>query len=140
MPQVCTNISPEHAPLNATSPLIPPPMMAEDGREDTAGRAHERWRRWVGLGLLLMTVLLWTASNFLASVSVAHEDMYTCLRSLCANTMPSSESLRRRHVFQAVPSHLCQHFLLRPASRSSSSQGRLRRPVSALCPQTILPP
>lgn len=29
---------------------------------------HERWRRVVGLLLLFTTVILWTASNFMASV------------------------------------------------------------------------
>ncbi|KAL1297751.1 hypothetical protein AAFC00_006289 [Neodothiora populina] len=38
--------------------------------------AHERWRRWVGLGLLFTTVILWTASNFLASTLFA-DDTYS---------------------------------------------------------------
>jgi len=29
---------------------------------------HEKWRRLVGLLLLFTTVVLWTASNFMASV------------------------------------------------------------------------
>lgn len=51
--------------VDAASPLLPPPTMTE---RDMASMAHERWRRLVGLALLLTTVILWTASNFMASV------------------------------------------------------------------------
>lgn len=32
---------------------------------------HEKWRRVVGLLLLFTTVILWTASNFMASVRLS---------------------------------------------------------------------
>lgn len=66
MLEVRTDVGREEASLDARSPLLPSPMMAEADIE--ASQAHEKWRRWVGLALLLTTVILWTASNFLASV------------------------------------------------------------------------
>ena len=53
-----------------TSPLLPvtsPLLGRPDGFEDGQAR-WARWRRPLGLTLLFVTVILWTASNFLASV------------------------------------------------------------------------
>lgn len=109
--------------LDARSPLLPRPMMAE---METASQAHEKWRRWVGLGLLLLTVLLWTTSNFLASVRlelilfwhILLAAVYSPRPDSCATLVVLSETIaiktnisrlvaiRQRFILQTVPRHI----------------------------------
>ncbi|GAM89030.1 hypothetical protein ANO11243_070640 [Dothideomycetidae sp. 11243] len=58
-----------------TSEGSPAPSSAQSRATHTAGLVrHERWRRTVGLLLIFITVILWTASNFLASTQTLFAD------------------------------------------------------------------
>lgn len=67
---------------------------------------HSKWRHTLGIFLLLITVFLWTTSNFLASVRprrLYERRMLMVIDHLC-----------RRHILEALPRHLRQLHLFRP--------------------------
>lgn len=81
-----------------------------------------RWRRVVGLLALGLTIFLWTASNFLASVR------YLRISSTSTLTNIDTDHIRRQHLLQALLRYLRQHFLLHPPTHSDSDQQSLSQP------------
>jgi hypothetical protein len=69
-------------PVNAAyvfeAPLVPIDSAQEQGFLGWNGKAATwaKWRRFVGILLLFLTVFLWTVSNFLASVRQYSEYCY----------------------------------------------------------------
>ena len=61
-------------------------------------------RRTLGIFLLLVTVFLWTTSNFLASVGSP-----SIYRKKWPLTWPPSVYVCRRHILEAVLRHVLQH-------------------------------
>ena len=61
-------------------------------------------RRTIGIFLLLVTVFLWTASNFLASVSLVHHSKIIELTGVV--------HICGQHFLKAILCHIHQHFLL----------------------------
>ena len=97
-------------------------------------------RHTIGIFLLLVTVFLWTASQFLASVCV----LTTCV--VLQELMVLSDHLCRRYIFKTIPRDLYQFDLLFHPPYISSLQNGLDQPqvnfssvagkasVSPVCP------
>lgn len=87
---------------------------------------HSRWRHTLGIILLLVTVVLWTASNFLASV---------CLIAFCGGrervltVLVNVDDICRQHILEAILCHLCQLILLRSATYPHAHTENVQRPL-----------
>lgn len=64
---------------------------------------HEKWRRIVGLLLLFTTVVLWTASNFMASVCAFLLFLLLFARRLLTRAL---DTVCRQHLLEALSRHL----------------------------------
>ncbi|KAK4984143.1 hypothetical protein LTR50_006780 [Elasticomyces elasticus] len=63
-------------PNDLNIPVSPRPATFQPGSGSKSQKASRQWRHAVGLLLLLLTIVLWTASNFLASTIFA-DDTYS---------------------------------------------------------------
>jgi hypothetical protein len=103
------------SPSSAESLLSSIASMQSDFQSSARWR-HSKWRHPLGIFLLLVTVFLWTASNFLASVSSLSRDM--------KRSNQKTDNLRRQHVFEAIFRHLRQLYILHST-------------LDTHCPQTV---
>lgn len=115
---VRVNGEPLPSPVDCTSPLLPPPTGGADQESRWSGG---RWRRPLGLLLLLITVVLWTASSFLASVGHTRNTQ----EAMADNY---ADFIRRQYLLQAILCHLRQYLLLRPPSLPDRHTTGIERP------------
>lgn len=89
-------------------------------------------RRTLGIIMLLTTVLLWTTSNFLASVSQRVPAYLEHKLTLLA------VYLRGQHVLQTLLCHLPQRLVLRPFATRHSFEARIPRRSSQVMADLLL--
>lgn len=76
-------------------------------------------RHTLGILLLLVTVVLWTASNFLASVGCPHPFPFQQF-IYSGRVLMKIEHIRRRFLLQAILRYLCQLIVLLNVTDSGS--------------------
>lgn len=96
--------------------------------QDGKKAQHSKWRHTVGILLLLVTVVLWTASNFLASVSISLR-IVIAVRKATKTLIRYTGHLRRRHLLETLLRDLHQHRIL---YHPPGSYPRLEAPLRTL--------
>lgn len=135
-----SDVSDESAYLRGEDYLESPASEASQWAEgQKKGLWTSKVRHAVGIALLLATVLLWTASNFLASVRISHPLGWHGSGKRIADN--GTDNIRRRLLLETLPCNLRKHNILRhpspthvpppPMGRPSPSQQRAAAPPTS---------
>jgi hypothetical protein len=125
-----SDVSSESAYLREEDYLESPASEVSQWTEGEKRGWTAKVRHAVGITLLLATVFLWTASNFLASVrtSLVSDGMVGEVL-VCIEAHVQTDHLRRRLLLQTLFGYLRQHILLHPSTYPYVSPPPMGRPV-----------